>query len=64
MKKLQLEYQIEKISTFFEEGLALWLNAEFTFKKDFTAHLKIFENDIEPEQIIQTWKSLEVRKKI
>jgi predicted DNA-binding WGR domain protein len=61
MRKLQLEYQIEKISRLFEEGSILWDNAEFTFYKDFTAHLKIYEIDIEPEKIMQTWGKLEER---
>jgi hypothetical protein len=61
MKKLQIEYQIEKLSLLFEVGSIPWNNAEFTFNEDSTAHLKIYANDIEPEQIMQTWKKLEDR---
>jgi hypothetical protein len=59
MKKIQLQYQIKNISTLFEEGLVKWHNAEFTFKKELTASLQIWEIDTEPEQIIQTCKKLE-----
>ena len=59
MRRLQLEYQIENISVSYEEGSVLWPNAEFTCKKGLTANLKIWEDDIEPEQIAKTWKNLE-----
>ena len=61
MRRLQLEYQIKNISVLYEEGSVTWHNAEFTFKKELTANLKIWENDIEPEQIAITWKNLEGR---
>lgn len=61
MKRLQLEYQIENISVSYEEGSVPWPNAEFTCKKGLTANLKIWEDDIEPEQITQIWKKLEER---
>jgi hypothetical protein len=61
MKRLQLEYQIKNISVLYEEGSVIWDNAEFTFKKELTGNLKIWENNIEPEQIAKTWKNLEER---
>ncbi len=61
MRRLQLEYQIENISVLYEEGSVPWHNAQFTFKKELTANLKIWEDDIEPEQIAITWKNLEGR---
>jgi hypothetical protein len=61
MRRLQLEYQIENISVLYEEGSVPWPNAEFTSQKGLTANLKIWEDDIEPEQIVKTWKNLEER---
>lgn len=61
MRRLSIEYEIKNMSVLYEETTALWDNAEFTFNKDFTAHLKLWEDDIEPEQISETWKSLEDR---
>lgn len=61
MRRLQLEYQIENISVLYEEGSVTWHNAEFTFKKELAANLKIWEDDVQPEQIAKTWKNLEGR---
>lgn len=61
MRKLALEYEIKNMSTLYEEKMASWQNAEFTFNKDFTAHLKLWEDGIEPEQISETWKKLQER---
>ena len=49
------------MSVSYEEGSVTWHNAEFTFKKGLTANLKIWENNIDPEQIKQIWKKLEER---
>ncbi len=49
------------MSTLYEETTASWNNAEFTFSKDFTAHFRLWEEGIEPEQISETWKRLEDR---
>jgi hypothetical protein len=59
MRRLQLEYQIENISVLYKEGSVPWPNAEFTSQKGLTANLKIWEDNIEPEQIAKTWKNLE-----
>jgi hypothetical protein len=61
MRRLALEYEIKNMSTLYEEKTASWQNAEFTFNKDFTAHLKLWEDGIEPEQISETWKKLQER---
>lgn len=61
MRRLELEYEISKMSTLYEETTASWKDAEFTFNKDFTAHLKLWEDNIEPEHISETWKRLQER---
>lgn len=61
MRRLALECDISKMSILYEETTVSWNNAEFTFNKDLTAHLKVWEDDIEPEQISETWKRLKER---
>lgn len=61
MRRLALEYEIKNMSTLYEEKMASWQDAEFTFNKDFTGLLKLWEDGIEPEQISETWKKLQER---
>ncbi len=61
MKRLEIEYKIENMSTLYELTTVAWHNAEFTVNKELTANFKIWEDNIEPEQIAETWKKLEER---
>jgi hypothetical protein len=61
MKRLEIEYNIVNMSTLYESPTGAWHNAEFIFNKELTANLKMWEDNIEPEQIAETWKKLEER---
>jgi hypothetical protein len=61
IRRLEIEYCINGMSTLYEENSVSWSNAEFTFNKDLTANLKLWQNSIEPEQISETLKELEKR---
>ena len=61
MRRLELEYDITNMSTLYKETTAPWQDAEFTPGKDFTAHLKLWEDGVEPEQISETWEKLKER---
>jgi hypothetical protein len=58
MRRLELEYRLENMSILYEETTARWHDAEFISNNDFTAHLRIWEDGIEPEQILETLKKL------
>jgi hypothetical protein len=61
MKRLELEFKIEKMSTLYEASTKQWNNSEFIFNSDFSATLKLWQDNIEPECIMQTWKELAER---
>ena len=61
MKRLELEYAITNVSVFYEEATVSWDKAEFTSSKGFTGHLKLWEDDIEPEDVWEELKKLEER---
>jgi len=49
------------MSIVYEEATIMCPDSEFTFYKELTANLKIWEDDVEPELITKTWKQLEGR---
>ncbi len=61
MKRLELIFQIGNLSVLYEDESISWPNAEFTSKTHFSAELKIWDNEVEPEQIMESWKKLSER---
>lgn len=61
MKRLELLFHIKGLSVLYKEDSICWENAEFTSKSSFSADLKIWEDEVEPEQIIETWEILKDR---
>jgi hypothetical protein len=61
MRRLEIKYLVENISTLFEEATVSWSNAEFTFNKDFSGHFSLWEDGIEPERVWETLRKLEER---
>lgn len=61
MKRLELIFQIGNLSVLYEDESISWSNAEFTSKTNFSAELKIWDDEVEPEQIMESWKKLSER---
>ncbi len=61
MKRLELEFKIDSMSTLYEASTIDWNNSQFTFNSDLSATLKLWQDNIEPECIMQTWKELAER---
>lgn len=61
MKRLELIFYIGNISVLYRDGSVNWPNAEFTSLVDFSAELKIWDDEVEPEQILETWKKQKER---
>ena len=61
MKRIELIFQIGNLSVLYEDESISWLNAEFTFKTNFSAELKIWDDEVEPEQIMESWRNLSER---
>jgi len=61
MKRIELIFQIGNLSVLYEDESISWPNAEFTSKTNFSAELKIWDDDVEPEQIMESWKKLSER---
>lgn len=59
MRKLELQYLVNKMSLNYEKTSVLWANAALIFNNDNTINLKLWEDGVEPEQILETWKRLE-----
>lgn len=49
---------MDKMSVNYEKAPVLWPNAELTFNKDSTIHLKLWEDGVDPEQLSETWERL------
>jgi hypothetical protein len=61
MKRIELIFQIENLSFLYEKKSISWQDAEFTTKTNFSAELKIWTDEVEPEQIMESWKKLKER---
>lgn len=61
MKRIELIFQIENLSFLYEEKSLSWQDAELTTKTNFSADLKIWADQVEPEQIMESWKKLNER---
>jgi len=61
MKRIELIFNIENLSFLYEEKSISWQDAEFTTKTNFSADLKIWADEVEPEQIMESWKKLNER---
>lgn len=64
MKKLELKYEFRNIAMPYKEELAIWENskAEFRTEKkntEYFGHLRLWGNDVEPEEIKNEWEKLE-----
>jgi hypothetical protein len=59
IRRLELQYFVNKMSLNYEKTPVSWTNAELIPNKDDTMNLKLWEDDVEPEQISETWKRLE-----
>lgn len=60
-RRLEIELLVEHISTLFEESTVSWDSAEFTFNKDFTGRLRLWEDGVEPEHVFESLRKLKER---
>lgn len=61
MKRIELIFNIENLSFLYEKKSISWQGAEFITKTNFSADLKIWADEVEPEQIMESWKKLNER---
>lgn len=61
MKRIELIFQIENLSFPYEEKSISWQDSEFTTKTIVSAELKIWADEVEPEQFMESWKKLNER---
>lgn len=62
LRRIELRYEINHLSISYEERTVPWDNAELTSKKDFTAEFRLWEDNVEPENIWEARSRLIDRK--